>query len=187
MSRIGLILAGGQSSRFGGRDKGGIQLDGKRLVDHVHERLKLQTDAIWISGPHNYGLDVPLIPDIAAGPKGPCAALYSAIKNPNTCNSTGFFTVPIDGPFFPTNLCDRLSSSAGSAIVSTDAGLQPTFAYWITADLKKVLEQEECSKSLSLKAIVQKVAADHIQFQDTKAFTNINSYDDLERATNEQF
>lgn len=44
-----LILAGGESSRFGGHDKGLIEYQGKMLIEHVIERVKPQCSELFIS------------------------------------------------------------------------------------------------------------------------------------------
>ncbi|MEQ1931885.1 MAG: NTP transferase domain-containing protein, partial [Parvularculaceae bacterium] len=63
-SRIAAILAGGKSARMGG-DKALAIFLGRRLVDIVAARLRPQADALLISGPPNYGLDIEGAPDAA--------------------------------------------------------------------------------------------------------------------------
>lgn len=41
-----VILAGGQASRMGGKDKGLIELNQKPLIEHVIKRLSPQTPRI---------------------------------------------------------------------------------------------------------------------------------------------
>lgn len=48
-----VILAGGQASRMGGKDKGLIELNDKPLVQHVIERLSSQTPHILINANRN--------------------------------------------------------------------------------------------------------------------------------------
>ncbi|MFM9978832.1 MAG: NTP transferase domain-containing protein, partial [Sphingomonadaceae bacterium] len=45
MTRLGAIIAGGQSSRFGA-DKAQAMLDGRALLEHVADRLDAQCDAV---------------------------------------------------------------------------------------------------------------------------------------------
>ena len=44
-----VILAGGQSRRMGGIDKGLIDLNGKPLVQHLIDRIAPQVDEVLIS------------------------------------------------------------------------------------------------------------------------------------------
>lgn len=48
-----VILAGGQASRMGGKDKGLIELNNKPLIQHVIERLSPQTPIILINANRN--------------------------------------------------------------------------------------------------------------------------------------
>jgi len=61
MIRIGLILAGGQARRMGGTDKASVRLNGRRLIDHVRNRLTPQVDRVLISGRSDYGSGLWLI------------------------------------------------------------------------------------------------------------------------------
>ncbi|EWH00253.1 hypothetical protein Q427_20505 [Halomonas sp. BC04] len=45
----GLILAGGQGRRMGGRDKGLEPFAGRPLVTHVRERLEGRVANVWIN------------------------------------------------------------------------------------------------------------------------------------------
>jgi len=75
--RIGVILAGGGSRRMEGRDKAVAELAGKRLVDHVIDRLKAQTDRLLISGVRDFETGLTAIPDRDNGPSGPAAGLWA--------------------------------------------------------------------------------------------------------------
>ena len=46
---IGVILAGGQARRMGGRDKAFLPLAGRHLIAHVLDRLDPQVDRVLIS------------------------------------------------------------------------------------------------------------------------------------------
>lgn len=50
MKKIGVVLAGGQSSRMG-EDKGQLVYRGKSLRDHMHDLLReAGADDVWLSG-----------------------------------------------------------------------------------------------------------------------------------------
>lgn len=49
MRKLGAILAGGKSTRFGS-DKAAAMLNGRPLIDHVAEALSAQVDAVIICG-----------------------------------------------------------------------------------------------------------------------------------------
>ncbi|MEY3659058.1 MAG: hypothetical protein RL425_1819, partial [Pseudomonadota bacterium] len=49
MKRLGLILAGGQSTRFGS-DKAAALYQGRPLIDHVADALRPHVDALAVAG-----------------------------------------------------------------------------------------------------------------------------------------
>ena len=71
-----VILAGGQSSRMNGNDKGLIELNGKTLLKHSYDILAKQTDNIVINANRNqdlYRKIAPVIQDEIKGFQGPLA------------------------------------------------------------------------------------------------------------------
>ncbi len=176
MTRTAVILAGGQARRFGGQDKGEIEFDGRRLFDHVYQRVSTQVDQVFISGHHNYNSDLENIPDLDTGPKGPLAGLYAAMTKLR--GRDGFLTVPIDGPFLPKNLYDRLSGLE-SSISQGPERIHPTFAYWRIQDLQSSFTVGQPPRSLT--GLAEAIGARPIKFEHSGGFININSAQDLER------
>lgn len=182
--RTALILAGGQATRMGGQDKGEVILAERRLVDHVTQRLKAQNCDILISGPQDYGLGVTMIPDCDGGPKGPAAGLYAAslyLKD-TQADLAGFFTVPVDSPAFPNDLCERLYALNHSTIASDDNGLHPVFGWWRQVDLLRLWPHLDMSNSLSLTALAQHIHAQNSQWSGQNLFFNINTPNDMAKA-----
>ena len=175
MTRIAIILAGGKASRMGGQDKGEIKLGGTRLIDLVLERLKPQVDKIIISGLQDYGTELDTMPDLNDGPKGPSAALFAMLKTYPDVKA--FMTVPIDGPFFPSELYERLSGG-GSAIAQGPDREHPTFAHWKRQELLSVFTAH-AGEDLALHKIAEETAARKVSFRAESYFRNFNSPDDL--------
>ena len=46
---LGVVLAGGQATRMGGGDKSMLPLAGRRVIDHVLERLRPQVSDIALN------------------------------------------------------------------------------------------------------------------------------------------
>jgi len=111
-----VILTGGESKRMG-RDKALITINGKRLIDHVYDLLRTQVNDLAISGYENYNLKLPVITDAPQGPRGPAAALYAVWLLRKEATSPGFFTVPVDTPNFPDDLCERLYGQRSALII----------------------------------------------------------------------
>jgi len=176
MTRTAVILAGGQASRMGGQDKGEVIVGGVRLFDLVLERLVPQADTIIISGSHDYGSGLKVIHDLKDGPKGPSAALFAmAGKYPSL---DGFLTVPIDGPFFPSDLYERLSGESSSIACGPDRD-HPTFAFWNLKALSELFLSAS-ARNWPLMAITEKLDARRVKFRAESYFTNFNSPDDLD-------
>jgi len=113
----GVILAGGNSKRMG-RDKALIRVNNKTLIGHVYTSIKTQVNEVVISGLHDYGLGIPVINDDPKGPKGPVGALFAIWSSREEELSPGFFTVPVDAPRLPNDLCQRLYGDRSAIAVN---------------------------------------------------------------------
>ncbi len=185
--RIAVILAGGGGRRMGGADKGALMLAGRPLADHVQARLAPQSDRILISGLHDYDCaGVSVVPDRDDGPRGPAAGIWAALKwiERNAPEVDGFLSVPVDGPFLPDNLFERLSDGIGSAIACDATGAHPTFAYWDCDALYAAFSTAPDGYGFPLKELADSVHAERVMFEDANAFLNINSPEDLAHAEN---
>jgi molybdenum cofactor guanylyltransferase len=111
MKRLGAIIAGGQSSRFGA-DKAQAMLGGRALIDHVADCLEAQCDAIIICGrTWRNRVCVTDRPAPGLGPLGGlCAALnYGAENGFDVVVTAGCDTLPV--PVIP-------ASGAQTAVVA---------------------------------------------------------------------
>lgn len=166
---------------MGGADKGALTLGGRRFVDIVIEALQPQAERILISAPHNYETGFTHLPDRDDGPAGPAAGLWSALcwLGDNSSDTDGFLTAPVDGPFLPADLFEKLCAAAASAVARDDAGVHPTFAYWRIDDLKHVLQAAPVGEGLSLKTLAKKTGAREVLFPGERYFRNINTPEEL--------
>jgi molybdopterin-guanine dinucleotide biosynthesis protein A len=129
----GLVLAGGQSRRMGGLDKGLVPLAGRPMIEHVIEALRPQVGQILLSANRNheryarYGC--PVIADALGDYQGPLAGVATALRQ----GTTEFLvTVPCDAPLLPPDLVARLlaaceAGDADAAVVHAGQRLQPVF------------------------------------------------------------
>lgn len=148
-----VVLAGGRSTRMGGRNKALAELDGRPLIRHVIDRLRLQVDALAISVegaiPEFDALGVPQLADPVPGHQGPLGGLLSAIRYFGTEREWVLLT-PCDAPFLPRNLAQTLLACAEEARASCAAvvysgELQPTFSLWhrrVQDDLERAVVRE---------------------------------------------
>lgn len=188
----GLILAGGQGRRMGRVDKGLQRLHGRRMVDHVYERLCPQVGGIVISANQNQdayrSFGVRVVSDmVTAAPgddrgAGPLAGLHAGLS---VSRRPLLMSVPCDTPFIPADLVSRLQAQleqAGAqiAVVRTGNQSHPVFALMRRSVLGHLSE--------FLKAGGRKI--DHwyaslklveVDFPDASAFANINTREELQQ------
>ena len=151
----GVILAGGKATRMGGGDKGMREIGGRRLIDHVIERLTPQVSAIVLNAngdPARFGeFGFPVLPDSLPDYPGPLAGVLAALDWAAEHNVSRVVSVAADTPFFPHDLVGGLKKAAGPAGLALAASpdetgrvqRQPTFGLWPVAlrhDLRAALE-----------------------------------------------
>lgn len=182
------ILAGGRARRMQGEDKGLIELHGKPLLRHVMERLDNQVSTLCISANRHLEqyqqFGCPVITDHLAGFLGPLAGIHAALQSHK---AEWYLTVPVDCPFLPGDLVMRLSQAITTtqrplAVVHDGIDLQPTFCLLhqsLAESLQDYLQAGGRKTSEWLR--LQNPAL--VDYSDNpKAFTNINTLDDLEEA-----
>jgi molybdopterin-guanine dinucleotide biosynthesis protein A len=112
-----MILAGGLASRMGGGDKGLLPLCGRRLIDHVIDRLAPQVAALALNAnddPARFAaLGLPVIPDPVPDRQGPLAGLLAGLDWADGLGAAAMVSVPADTPFLPRDLVARLQAAAG--------------------------------------------------------------------------
>ena len=105
---FGVILAGGQASRMGGGDKILRPLAGRRVIDHVLERLRPQVTQMALNAngdPARFAsFDLPVIADSMADFPGPLAGVLAGMDWAAAEGAEHILTVAADTPFFPADL-----------------------------------------------------------------------------------
>ena len=181
----GLILAGGKGSRMGGVDKGLQAFRGKRLVDHVYERLAPQVGGVIISANQNQEayrtFGVRVVSDAIGGFAGPLAGFHAGLS---VSKRPFLASVPCDSPFLPEDLIARLYAridETGAELVVAKTGDQPHPVFSLMR--RGVLDH----LSDFLKGGGRKIDAWYatlnvveVLFDDeAEAFSNINTLDEL--------
>ncbi len=144
---LGVILAGGQSTRMGGGDKGLLDLGGGTLLSHVIERLEPQVAGLALNANGDaarfaqYGL--PVLPDSIDGFAGPLAGVLAGLDWAAEKGADTIVTAAADTPFFPGDLVPRLllaseGMSHPLALATTPDAKRgrvrhPTFGVWPVA------------------------------------------------------
>lgn len=181
---IGVVLAGGKSTRMGSVDKAELIFQEQTLIERAVKRLSSQVSEVLLSASQSYGLKNTAVTDHFTA-QGPLGGVYSALchvasTNPN---ARAILTVPVDAPFFPTNLATCLVPEALNgncpATAITNDGWQPTFSCWPVSVLPKLKEHMENGEAGSLKSFLKQQRAVTISYDDPSMFFNINNIDDF--------
>lgn len=151
----GMILAGGEGRRMGGRDKGLEPFAGLPLVAHAVKRLEGQVGELLINANRNADayrffadrVIADLVMDGADGGfKGPLMGIYSGLRAAKT---PWLLIVPCDSPALPDNLVARLVAGIGDhdiGVAFDGERLHPVVALLRTSladDLALVLAEGE--------------------------------------------
>ena len=128
---LGVVLAGGQSSRFGS-DKALAELGGRSLIVQAVEMLSGWCDHVVIAG--RCEGPAPCLPDWPRPEMGPLAGLAAALRFAVDEGYTAVMSIGVDSPGLPHNLPDLLG--AGPACVAQ----QPVIGLWPAAKGARAVE-----------------------------------------------
>lgn len=140
---VGILLAGGRSSRMGGGDKCLRPLAGRPILAHIIARLRPQVSGMIINANEDVsrfaGFGLPVVSDSIAGYAGPLAGVQAGLTwiKQNRPDCAYGVTVATDTPFFPADLVQRfLAEPADHAtlmVVRSAAGVHPVIGLWPVA------------------------------------------------------
>lgn len=188
---LGVILAGGKSSRMG-RDKAWLTFFGQPLLSRVADILGRVTGELFVSGrdPAPFGLSVPWLPDETPdlGPAGGVLTVLAAVKRP--C-----LVVSCDLPFLDEATLARLIEAwrrrPASALMTTYHIVETGFVESLVAvydpGSAALLRRRLGEGERRLSAIFSEDLRWHVDYSKTdhataRAFFNVNSPPDLTRA-----
>ncbi|MGY0616053.1 molybdenum cofactor guanylyltransferase MobA [Vibrio sp. FJH11] len=178
-----VILAGGQASRMGGKDKGLIELNHKPLIAHVIERLSPQTPSILINANRNqdayrqFGF---VFSDQFKNYPGPMGGIHAGLVHAQT-DWVGF--VPCDSPQINTDLVERFCQAveANTDILVAHDGdhQQPVFTMYHKRVLPKLTAfLERGDRKIIL--LYQECNTRYVDFSDSpNCFVNLNTPEEL--------
>lgn len=150
----GMILAGGEGRRMGGRDKGLEPFAGLPLVAHVAKRFEGRVAELMINANRNSDGYAPfanrVIEDAEGGFKGPLMGIYSGLRAAKT---PWLLVAPCDSPVLPDDLVPRMlagimteNGEQDIAVAFDGERLHPVVALLRTSladDLAAALDQGE--------------------------------------------
>ena len=190
---LGVVLAGGQSKRFG-EDKSQVNLEGKILINYIlSEIVDVFNEILIVANSDIEFMQSKKISRIEDFQKdlGPLGGVLSAMKwiKQNNKNYQWISTFPSDTPFFKKELLEEFyekinfNESKLFFIKSNDTR-HNIFGLW-SLDLLSQLEEDLIKKGerkVELWANSIGVKNIDMQFKNNDPFFNINTKEDLENA-----
>lgn len=168
MRTLGVVLAGGKSSRFGS-DKAKAILSGRELLDHALLALSPYCDGVAVAGRAS-----DLVASLQDWPRpglGPLGGLAAALSYARAINFEQVLSVPVD--------CVRLPSDIREKLDPAPACLEalPVIGLWPTQCLEALCRRIEAGEDLSVRSFAREICARAV----TAAFVppNINTTCDL--------
>ena len=187
-----VILAGGQSRRFGGGYKTLYKFNKISILDRIiqnFKKLKMEIvlnvnskeDQFIKTGLH-------LIKDELENFQGPLAGIYSSMKwvLENRKNIEWIFTSPSDTPFLNKNLVNKFLSTdynnkTNIIIAKSSNKTHPVIGFWHIS-LIKSLEEFLAKDNRKIMHWVEGQNYEILNFENKNNFFNINTQADLEEA-----
>ena len=191
---LGIILAGGKSSRFG-EDKSTVKLGNKTLLDHTVSKIENEfNDILVISNNKEFNFKnnkIHVVEDCIEGQLGPLVAILTAMKwvKKNNHIYSWIATFPCDTPFFNVSLIDKFHEASKSNdsllyFAKSQKKRHNIFGLW-SLELIETLEKdiienkyrkvEEWANKIGVKTI-------DVSFREIDPFFNINTKEDLNDA-----
>ena len=190
---LGIILAGGKSSRFG-EDKSTVKLGNKTLLDHTINKIENEFNEILvISNNKEFNFKnnkIHVVEDCIEGQLGPLVGILTAMKwvIKNKKNYKWIASFPCDTPFFDIKLISELKikvkeTSKKLIFLNSNKKRHNIFGLW-SLDLIEILEKDIKNSFRKVELWADKIGYENININEEKfdRFLNINTKKDLEKA-----
>ena len=177
------ILAGGQATRFGGRDKSALLIDGRTLLDRQLDALAPLTDDVMIvgDGAREFQASGPRrVHDIVPG-CGPLGGLHAALT---AARGDALLLVACDMPYLSPAFAAYLLSLAGSAdivVPRSERGYHPLCAVYTRACLEPAAARL-AERRLKMRELVDSMRTRVVPIEEIRQFgdperllTNVNT------------
>ena len=190
---LGVILAGGKSSRFGS-NKSLSKLANNKLIEHVINKIDSYFPKILIvSNDSNLKIEnkkIKIIKDCIEGYLGPLVGVLSAMKYANSYKNKykWIITFPCDTPFFNSIIIKKMFEKINSAekkiyFIKEKKQRHNIFGMWPTS-LERTLEDDLNNNFRKVDLWADKIGCNFIEkdIQSKNEFLNINTKEDLKLA-----
>ena len=187
---LGVILAGGKSSRFGS-NKSLSKLANYKLIEHVINKIDAYfSEILVVSNDSSLKIKnqkIQIIKDCIKGYLGPLVGVLSAIKYANSFKNKykWIVTFPCDTPFFNKMIIEKMIEKSISAkekiyLVKDKKQRHNIFGLWSTS-LESILEEDLNNNFRKVDLWADKIGCNFIEkdIQNENEFLNINTREDL--------
>ena len=190
---LGIILAGGKSSRFG-EDKSTAKLGNKTLLDHTVNKIENEFNEILvISNNKEFNFKnnkIHVVEDCIEGQLGPLVGILTAMKwvKKNNKNYKWIASFPCDTPFFDMKFVSELKikikeTSKKLIFLNSDKKRHNILGLW-SIDLIETLEEDIKNGLRKVEIWADKIGYENINIntKEFDMFLNINTKEDLKKA-----
>ena len=184
-----MIVAGGRARRFGS-EKALAQVEGQPMIAQVAKVLQPACEALAVNARTDSGAaawaasqGLAVLPD-PPGAEGPLAGVIAGLQWAEAAGAGLLATAPCDTPWLPADLVLRLAGAltpdAGCAVAAVGHHRHPLCALW-RVEQKPVLRAALAggARHPPLHRLAAELGAAVAQFDDARAFANINTAADL--------
>lgn len=191
-----VILCGGKSRRMG-RPKALEPLRGHRLIDHAAARIARQASPVLINSndPDIFLPGLVSFADEIAGFQGPLAGIHASLVKVQQWapGQSHILVVPVDCPFVPLDLAERLATGRASpdtvVIAGSKGQIHPVTGLWPVALTGRLGDWLLADRPLRVSTFLETCAVKTVWFDALETpdgpldpFFNINTPEDLEFA-----
>lgn len=185
---VGIVLAGGRSSRFGEpkaffRD----EATGKTWVELTVNKLAPLCDTVFVSANQaNYPKlveifakqsAIQIVPDLAAFREfGPLGGVYAVMDRAQVYQEANFLILPVDMPFLTSKEIGRL------AVHPNHFAKTPQADHYLVANIpysREILHELLQNEQHRVRALLEKLHAKPLEFENEAVFKNINHQNEL--------
>jgi molybdopterin-guanine dinucleotide biosynthesis protein A len=185
-----VILAGGQSLRFGQQDKAWALINHRPMVQHIIDTLCTQASEVLINGQRDdqryQRLGLRCIFDRRGGFQGPLAGIDATLQLLNSEQNDDDIVVfiPCDTPNIPNDLIERLCQPLQNPLVDICYAADQERSHYLCcalrirclANVNDCLDQDQ----RSMRALINQLNSCKVLFADSQYFANVNCQGDLE-------
>ena len=191
---LAVVLAGGQSKRFG-EDKNQAKLGNITLLEHVLSKVTKKFEKTLIISNQNLNIktlnSITIVPDCIQGNLGPLVGVLTSMKwiKKNNKQYQWVATFPSDTPFFDTSIIEKYKSKINLNesllyFVKSNQKRHNIFGLW-SVKLMDTLENDLVNNNFrKVEEWADKIGVKIINIKSDKfdPFFNINTKTDLEEA-----